>query len=99
MSAIDMPNSATVPHEIDMPPSGMAGVPMPASRPGSTAPVGSAIGNAVNYATGLTLRELPITPERLWRALREHERTGKTEFGAEDLPQKFASMPPLPERR
>ena len=65
---------------------------------GSTAPVGSAIGNAINYATGLTLKELPITPEKLWRALQEHKRTGKTEFGAEDLPEKFANMPPLPER-
>ena len=65
---------------------------------GSTAPVGSAIGNAINYATGLTLKELPITPEKLWRALKEHEKTGKTAFGAEDLPSKFAGMPPLPER-
>lgn len=65
---------------------------------GSTAPVGSAIGNAINYATGLTLRELPITPEKLWRALKEHEKTGKTCFGAEDLPEKFAAMPPLPQR-
>lgn len=56
------------------------------------------IGNAINYATGLTLKELPITPEKLWRALQEHKRTGKTEFGAEDLPEKFANMPPLPER-
>ena len=65
---------------------------------GSTAPVGSAIGNAINYATGLVIKELPITPEKLWRALREHERTGKIEFGAEDLPEKFAKMPPLPQR-
>ena len=65
---------------------------------GSTAPVGSAIGNAINYATGLVLKELPITPEKLWRALREHERTARVEFGAEDLPEKFANMPPLPER-
>ena len=65
---------------------------------GSTAPVGSAIGNAINYATGLTLRELPITPEKLWRALKEHEKTGKTCCGAEDLPEKFAAMPPLPQR-
>ena len=65
---------------------------------GSTAPVGSAIGNAINYATGLVMKELPITPERLWKALREHEKTGKTEFGAEDLPAKFANMPPLPQR-
>ena len=29
----------------------------------------------------------------------EHEKTGKTVFGAEDLPEKFANMPPLPERK
>ena len=65
---------------------------------GSTAPVGSAIGNAINYATGLTMKELPITPEKLWWALRENEKTGRKEFGAEDLPDKFANMPPLPQR-
>lgn len=66
---------------------------------GSTAPVGSAIGNAINYATGLVIKELPITPEKLWRALREHEQNPeKVSFGGEGLAEKFASMPPLPDR-
>jgi CO/xanthine dehydrogenase Mo-binding subunit len=33
--------------------------------------VASAVGAAVRDATGATLRELPLTPERVWRALRE----------------------------
>lgn len=94
-TALDMPHIKTIIcSEVD--PEGPMGA--KEAGEGSTAPVGSAIGNAINYATGLTLRELPITPEKLWRALKEHEKTGKTCFGAEDLPEKFAAMPPLPQR-
>lgn len=94
-TALDMPHIKTIIcSEAD--PEGPMGA--KEAGEGSTAPVGSAIGNAINYATGLTLRELPITPEKLWRALKEHEKTGKTCFGAEDLPEKFAAMPPLPQR-
>lgn len=93
-TALDMPHIKTIIcSEAD--PEGPMGA--KEAGEGSTAPVGSAIGNAINYATGLTLRELPITPEKLWRALKEHEKTGKTCFGAEDLPEKFAAMPPLPQ--
>jgi CO/xanthine dehydrogenase Mo-binding subunit len=38
---------------------------------GSTAPVAPAIVNAINRATGLKFRELPVTPEKIWRAIRE----------------------------
>jgi CO/xanthine dehydrogenase Mo-binding subunit len=38
---------------------------------GTTAPVPAAIGNAVFDAIGVRIRELPITPERILRALRE----------------------------
>lgn len=94
-TALDMPHIKTIIcSEAD--PEGPMGA--KEAGEGSTAPVGSAIGNAINYATGLTLRELPITPEKLWRALKEHEKTGKTCFGAEDLPEKFAAMPPFPQR-
>lgn len=94
-TALDMPHIKTIIcSEVD--PEGPMGA--KEAGEGSTAPVGSAIGNAINYATGLTLRELPITPEKLWRALKEHEKTGKTCFGAEELPEKFAAMPPLPQR-
>lgn len=40
---------------------------------GSTAPVAPAISNAISNATGIRFDELPITPERLWRALREKD--------------------------
>jgi CO/xanthine dehydrogenase Mo-binding subunit/aerobic-type carbon monoxide dehydrogenase small subunit (CoxS/CutS family) len=37
---------------------------------GSLVPVSPAIGNALARLTGLRMRELPLTPERVWRALR-----------------------------
>ena len=36
--------------------------------------VAPAIGNAIFHATGVRVRELPITPERLWRALKKDRR-------------------------
>jgi CO/xanthine dehydrogenase Mo-binding subunit len=38
---------------------------------GSLVPVSPAVGNALARLTGARLRELPLTPERVWRALRE----------------------------
>jgi len=38
---------------------------------GSTAPVGPAIVNAINRATGLKFHDLPVTPEKVWRAIKE----------------------------
>jgi CO/xanthine dehydrogenase Mo-binding subunit len=37
---------------------------------GSLIPVSPAVANAVTRLTGVRLRELPLTPERVWRALR-----------------------------
>ena len=34
--------------------------------------IAAAIGSAVREATGVTIRELPLTPERIWRAMRDH---------------------------
>ena len=33
--------------------------------------IGPAVGNAVARATGVRIRELPLTPERVWRALKD----------------------------
>ncbi len=40
---------------------------------GGLLPVASAIGNAVYNAVGARLYDLPITPERLWRAMKERQ--------------------------
>ena len=41
--------------------------------------VASAVGSAVRDATGADLRDLPLTPEVVWRALRERDRRNGTE--------------------
>jgi CO/xanthine dehydrogenase Mo-binding subunit len=40
---------------------------------GSLVPVSPAVGNALARLTGVRVRELPLTPERVWRALRQHQ--------------------------
>jgi CO/xanthine dehydrogenase Mo-binding subunit len=41
---------------------------------GSLVPVSPAVGNALARLTGVRVRELPLTPERVWRALRDQAR-------------------------
>jgi CO/xanthine dehydrogenase Mo-binding subunit len=36
--------------------------------------VAPAVGNAIARGTGVRIRELPLTPERVWRALRDAKR-------------------------
>jgi CO/xanthine dehydrogenase Mo-binding subunit len=36
--------------------------------------IAPAIANAIVDATGVRIRELPLTPERIWRALRDAKR-------------------------
>lgn len=43
---------------------------------GGLIPVSPAVGNALARLTGIRLRELPLTPERVWRALRGRRRDG-----------------------
>ena len=39
---------------------------------GGLMPVAPAIGNAIEDAVGVRVRELPVTPERMWRAMRQN---------------------------
>ncbi len=41
--------------------------------------VAAAVGGAVRDATGVAIRDLPLTPERVWRALRDRDRATATE--------------------
>jgi CO/xanthine dehydrogenase Mo-binding subunit len=47
---------------------------------GSLVPVSPAVANALSRLTGVRLRELPLTPERVWRALRA--RAGRSAAGS-----------------
>jgi CO/xanthine dehydrogenase Mo-binding subunit len=45
---------------------------------GSVNPIGPCLANALYQATGVRIRQLPLTPERVWRALQEQKtRTSK----------------------
>ena len=45
-------------------------------------PIGPAIGNAVHNATGIRLRRLPLSPERVWEALEERDRKRQEDAGS-----------------
>jgi CO/xanthine dehydrogenase Mo-binding subunit len=42
---------------------------------GAVLPVAAAVAAAVSDATGVAIRDLPLSPERVWRALRELAKT------------------------
>jgi CO/xanthine dehydrogenase Mo-binding subunit len=67
-TALDMPEVISLLVESEEPtgPFGAKGVGEPALLP--TAP---AILNAIGVATGLRVKEIPVTPEKLWRLLKE----------------------------
>ena len=44
---------------------------------GSTLPVLGAVAHAIANATGVWIKELPITPEKILNALREKEKSGR----------------------
>jgi CO/xanthine dehydrogenase Mo-binding subunit len=44
---------------------------------GLTNPTAGAIGNAIYKAVGVRITDLPITPEKVFRALREKEKQGE----------------------
>jgi CO/xanthine dehydrogenase Mo-binding subunit len=35
--------------------------------------ISPAVGSAVHEAAGVTIRDLPLTPERVWRAIQEQD--------------------------
>jgi CO/xanthine dehydrogenase Mo-binding subunit len=41
--------------------------------------IAAAVGAAVNQAAGIQLRDLPLTPERIWRAIRDRSATPTTD--------------------
>jgi len=45
---------------------------------GSLIPVSPAVGNALRRLAGVRLRDLPLTPERVWRALRARDQKEST---------------------
>jgi CO/xanthine dehydrogenase Mo-binding subunit len=72
-TAVDVPDVRTIVLESGegMGPWGARGIGEPAMVP--TAP---AVANAVHDAVGVRVTSLPITPERLWRAMQERRGTG-----------------------
>lgn len=79
-TAEDMPEMIVIP--VENPeltgPYGARGVAEPAMIP--TAP---AIANALYRMTGVRIATMPLTPERVLMALKEHKKTGRTYFGVE----------------
>ena len=60
---------------------------------GSLVPVSPAVGNALARLTGVRFRELPLTPERVWRALRERQITRSRLSSARSDSESPASLP------
>ena len=46
------------------------------SGEGGLLSIAAAIGSAVSEATGVVIRDLPLTPERIWRAIQEKKSSG-----------------------
>ena len=80
-TAMDAPEMIIIPVEDPelTGPYGARGVAEPAMIP--TAP---AIANALYKMTGVRMVIMPMTPERVLKALKEHKKTGRTYFGVEN---------------
>jgi CO/xanthine dehydrogenase Mo-binding subunit/aerobic-type carbon monoxide dehydrogenase small subunit (CoxS/CutS family) len=59
---------------------------------GSLVPVSPAVGNALARLTGVRFRELPLTPERVWRALRQRQITRSRLSSARSDSERPASL-------
>jgi hypothetical protein len=53
---------------------------------GALLPVASAVAAALRSATGVALRELPLTPERVWHALQARDRSPASAEPTESAP-------------
>jgi CO/xanthine dehydrogenase Mo-binding subunit len=51
---------------------------------GALLPVAPAVAAAVRDAVGVVIRDLPLTPERVWRALQEQD--GQTDRASPEAP-------------
>jgi CO/xanthine dehydrogenase Mo-binding subunit len=84
LGAIDyrIPTSMDLPQEMvsDMTENGDGPGPYGAKgmSEGALLPVAAAVAAAVRDATGVVIRDLPLSPERVWRALQEDKRTAST---------------------
>jgi CO/xanthine dehydrogenase Mo-binding subunit len=59
---------------------------------GSVNPIGACLANALYQAAGVRIRSLPLTPERVWKALQEKK-------AQPPVVQKRSSVPPEPRSR
>ena len=76
-----IPSIKDVPLELDIVPDRECRRPGPygakGAGEGGTLAVAAAVGAAINQAAGVTLRDLPLTPEKIWRARNEKRTTNK----------------------
>ena len=70
-TALDMPDKLTSYFVCEKDPHGPYGA--KEAGEGSTGPIGPALTSAVNNATGLHFTDLPLTPEKIWRAIKERD--------------------------
>jgi CO/xanthine dehydrogenase Mo-binding subunit len=83
-TTMDLPQrmqSESIEHEDGPGPYGSKGM-----SEGALLCVAPAIAAAVRDATGVVIRDLPLTPERVWRALRDHEAEAGAHEAAPDGP-------------
>lgn len=70
-TALDMPKITT---HFDYPPDPEGPFGAKEVGEGTTAPIAPAVANAIHMATGLTITELPLDPEHIWRMMKEQKK-------------------------
>jgi CO/xanthine dehydrogenase Mo-binding subunit len=74
ITALDMPKIVTK-FDYDPDPEGPFGA--KECGEGTAAPIAPAIANAIHMATGITITELPLDPEHIWRMIQEQKKGRK----------------------